>query len=284
MKNKQIKTPFVVKDIDFFIVNLHRFDFRQIWLKTNDKTNVFMKAMILAAGMGTRLRPFTNYRPKALVEVGGIPLLEIAIRRLKHFGCQDIIINVHHFAEQIVRFLEQKDHFGINITISDEQDKLLNTGGGLKKAAPFFADGEAFLLCNTDILTDLDLAALYQSHLESKAMATLATRRRTTSRYLIFDEAGLMHGWTNIKTGELRIPRQESKELQMWAFSGVHVIDPALFAMMPQEEAFSIINLYLKACEKHDIKCYPHEGGVWLDVGRKEMLKEAEELLSKLEI
>ncbi|MEM1319293.1 MAG: nucleotidyltransferase family protein [Bacteroidota bacterium] len=243
-----------------------------------------MKAMILAAGMGTRLRPFTNYHPKALVEVNGMPLLEIAIRRLMYFGCRDIIINVHHFAEQIIRFLERNEHFGINIALSDEQDQLLNTGGGLKKAASFFDDGQAFLLCNTDILTNLDLNAFYQAHLDSEALVTLGVRRRDTSRYLIFDQKGLMHGWANVKSGELCLPRQQSTALQLWAFSGLHIIDPALFKLMPAEEAFSIIDLYLEVCADHPIQSYPHNDSLWLDVGRKEALAAAASITEQLQM
>ena len=164
-----------------------------------------MKAMILAAGLGTRLRPLTNDRPKAMVRIQGIPMLEIVIRRLQFFGIREFIINTHHFADQITDFLKDKDNFGATIHISHEIEEPLETGGALKKAARYFADGAPFLLCNTDILTTLDFYQFFQYHQKSKAMATLATRQRPTSRYLIFDEKNTLSGWTNIKTGALKL-------------------------------------------------------------------------------
>lgn len=241
-----------------------------------------MKAMILAAGLGTRLRPLTNFRPKALVEVNQMPLLEIAIRRLKYFGFEEIIINVHHFAEQIIQFLEKNNHFDIRIEISDERNQLLETGGGLKKAAHFFDDGKPFLLSNTDILSDIDLRAFYQQHIDSKAMATLAVRRRDTSRYLIFNERQNLHGWVNTKTGKMIASRHNSKQLQLMAFSGFHVINPEIFKLMPSDTTFSIIDTYLDASAQHDIIAYPHDGDFWLDVGKTNALKEAEGLAKKL--
>lgn len=241
-----------------------------------------MKAMILAAGLGTRLRPLTNNCPKALVEVNGKPLLEIALQRLKLFGFEDIIINVHHFAEQILRFLEEKENFGLNISISDEREQILETGGGLQKAAPFFDDGAPFLLYNTDILTNLDLHAMYQSHVAQGALVTLAVRQRPTSRYFIFNEAGILSGWTNIKTGEIRLPRPSKGNLQMQAFSGIHIIDPKIFALMPAPGKFSIVDVYLAAAEQHPIYAYPHQENWWLDVGKKESLKEAEQMMKQM--
>ncbi len=160
--------------------------------------------MLFAAGLGTRLRPLTDDRPKALVEVNGTPLLEIAIHRLIVAGCREIIVNVHHFAEQIIGFLKKNDHFGIRIAISDEREALLETGGGLKKAAWFFDDEKPFLVCNTDVLTNLDLQKFYQKHLESGALATLAVRNRPSSRSFLFDETMRLTGWQNTKTGETR--------------------------------------------------------------------------------
>ena len=238
--------------------------------------------MILAAGLGTRLRPLTNDRPKAMVEVNGMPLLEIAIRRLRHFGYQDIIINVHHFAEKIIDFLEEKNNFGIHIEVSDERAQLLNTGGGLKKAGWFFEDGAPFLLCNTDILSNIDLQQFYDFHVKNGGLATLAIRERSTSRYLVFDDGPLLHGWTNVKSGELRMCRLEQEKLQMWAFSGMHIIDPKLLTLMPKDDAFSIIELYLQACTKNEIFGYIHTADEWLDVGKPETLKKAGVLVDKL--
>lgn len=237
-----------------------------------------MKAMILAAGKGTRLRPLTNYQPKALVKVAGVPLLELVIRQLIRHGCKDIIVNVHHFGDQIIQFLKRKDNFGINIAISDEQDELLDTGGGLKKAAPFFSDGKPFLLCNTDILSDLDLRGFYEAHCKTNAIATLAVQWRDTSRYLIFNQEMSLHGWGNIKTGELKIPKNVGTTFQMLAFSGLHVIDPRFFEYMPEEAKFSIIDTYLKASESETIHGFRCDDQRWMDIGRKSSLDAAEPL------
>lgn len=235
-----------------------------------------MKAMILAAGRGTRLRPLTNYQPKALVKVAGVPLLELVIRQLIRHGCRDIIINVHHFGDQILQFLQKKEHFGINIAISDEMDELLDTGGGLKKASSFFDDGKPFILCNTDILSDLDLRAFYEDHCQSDAIATLAVQWRETSRYLLFDQEMVLNGWGNIKTGEIKLPRQKSDALQMLAFSGIHVIDPRFFEFFPEEQKFSIIDTYLNVSKSETIRGYRCDGQQWMDVGKKSSLELAE--------
>lgn len=240
-----------------------------------------MQAMILAAGLGTRLRPLTNYKPKAMVEVGGMPLLEITIRRLIQHGFDDLIINVHHFAEQIIHFLKENNNFGIKISISDEQDQLLETGGALKHASAFFK-GEPFLLCNTDILTNIDLKKMYQSHLEKKAIATLATRQRATSRYLIFDENELLHGWQNIKAGVMKMSRAKQGNLQLRAFSGIHMISPAIFEHITETGKFSIIDVYLRLAQNQAIYSYPHDEDIWLDVGKPEQLKAGQLLVDEI--
>ncbi len=237
-----------------------------------------MKAMIFAAGLGTRLRPYTNDKPKALIEVGGEPLLGIALRRLAAAGCREVVINVHHFAEQVMDFLEKNTPSGIQIHISDERKRLLDTGGGLKKAAPLL-DGDApFLVCNVDILTNLDLAAFYARHCKSKALATLAVRQRTTSRYFLFDEKMCLKGWQNSKTGDVVYVSGVSsvEPLEAWAFSGVHAISPEIFKWMPEEEVFSIIDVYLAAAGKNLVAGYPHDEDVWMDVGSPRSLEEAE--------
>ncbi len=241
-----------------------------------------MKAMILAAGLGTRLRPLTNYHPKALIPVNDIPLLEIVIRRLKHFGVKDIIVNVHHFAEQIISFLEKNHHFDINIVVSDERDQLLNTGGGLKKAGWFFEDGAPFLLCNTDILSNLDLHKFYQAHLASDALVTLAVRKRETSRYLIFSEDKKMQGWVNVKSGKMILRRSHQGNCQLMGFSGLHIIDPKIFDMMPKEDAFSIIDVYLDLASENNLMSYEEDASVWLDVGKPENLAKAALLLNHI--
>ncbi len=244
-----------------------------------------MKAMLFAAGLGTRLRPLTDNRPKALVEVNGTPLLEIAIRRLIAAGCREVIVNVHHFAEQIIGFLKKNDHFGIRIAISDERETLLETGGGLKKAAWFFDDETPFLVCNTDVLTNLDLQKFYQKHLESGALATLAVRNRPSSRSFLFDEKMHLTGWQNTKTGETRwcnpkyINTQTHKHTP-FAFSGIHALNPAIFDRMPDEEQkFSIVETYLQAAASETILGYPHDGDFWFDVGKPEALAKAAEFL-----
>ncbi len=238
-----------------------------------------MKAMILAAGLGTRLRPLTNYQPKAMVEVNGMPLLELVIRRLKYFGFEDIIINVHHFADQITNFLKKKNNFDVNITISDERDQILETGGGLKKAASFFSD-EAFLLCNTDILSDIDLREVYNFHLDSNALATLVVRKRETSRFFIFDESNILHGWMNTQSGEVKLPRSSQGVFKLLAFSGIQVIDPDIFDLMNNKDGFfSIIDIYLEAIQNHKIIGFQHNDGLWLDVGKRENLEQASNII-----
>ena len=241
-----------------------------------------MKAMIFAAGLGTRLRPLTDNMPKALVPVAGKPMLERVIVRLKEAGFNEIIINVHHFGEQIIDFLHAHADFGVNIHISDERDMLLDTGGGIKKARSFLDGDEPFLVHNADILTDIDLSAFYQHHLESNAEATLLVSQRETSRYLLFDPAYNLHGWINKSTGEVKpenfsYRKGDYKEL---AFGGIHVISPSLFRYMensPWEGKFSIIPFYLSVCRQTHIQGYPLQDFRWFDIGKPETLKRAEE-------
>jgi len=241
-----------------------------------------MKAMVLAAGLGTRLRPLTNTQPKAMVEVAGKPLLEHTIQRLIRFGYTEIIVNVHHFADQIIDFLQKKQNFGIRIEISDERERLLDTGGALWKARWFLEGEEPFLLCNTDILTSLDLHQFRAHHIQKGGVVTLATRKRSTSRYLIFDQEDQLHGWTNIKTGELKLARLEQNHLELRGFSGYHFIEPSLLAELPQEEAFSIIPFYLDAAKKHALYSYPHDSDIWIDVGKPEELAKGAEFLAQI--
>lgn len=239
-----------------------------------------MKAMIFAAGLGTRLQPLTNHKPKALVEINGIALLEIAIKRLRNYGFTEVIINIHHYGEQILHFLEINNNFDIQIAVSDERELLLETGGALKKARHLF-DEQPILVCNADVLTNMDLKVFYDEHCQSDALATLAVRKRETSRYLQFDDENILSGWRNVKTGEVKVARNIA-QANDWAFSGIHVISPGLFDYMPQEEKFSIIDVYLKAASKEILKAYPHDNDVWLDVGKMEALKKAETLFSTI--
>lgn len=236
-----------------------------------------MKAMIFAAGLGTRLRPLTNERPKALAEVNGVPLLEIAIRRLQQAGAGELIVNIHHLGEQIEAFLHRKTFPGLHIAISDERDLLLDTGGGLKKAAWFFDDGQPFIVYNADVLTTLDLKAMYDAHIRSGAIATLAVRERASSRAFLFDAGGSLSGWRNTATGAERICRH-ADTLHPLAFSGIHVISPRLFDYMPAQDVFSIVEVYLDVAARETILAWRHDADLWLDVGKPEQLARAQEL------
>lgn len=236
-----------------------------------------MKAMIFAAGLGTRLRPLTNDRPKALVEVNGTTLLEINIRRMIHYGVREIIINTHHFAEKIEEFIKSKDAFGIRIELSHEVERPLETGGGLKKAGWFFEDEGPFLVCNADILSNIDLSKLYQAHVASGALATYAVQQRDTSRYMLHDLDMQLCGWMNTKTKAVRISRMAS-QMSMYSFSCFHVIQPAIFATAPEQEYFSMIDWYLQLANTHTIMGYRHDDDLWCDVGKPETLSEAAEV------
>ncbi len=228
-----------------------------------------IKAMILAAGMGTRLRPITNTIPKALVMVGGRTLLEGAIRHLADYGVKEIIINVHHFADQVIQYLDQNKNFGLNISISDERDQLLDTGGGLKKVSRFFAGGKPFFVRNVDIVSDLDLHCMMKQHLESNALATLAIRKRETSRYFLFDPELRLCGWTNLKTGEEILSLETKMYLEMFAFSGIQVINPDIFSLITQEGKFSLTSLYLNLAKDNLIRGFLDTSSVWKDVGKE---------------
>ncbi|MEI6682050.1 MAG: nucleotidyltransferase family protein [Bacteroidota bacterium] len=226
-----------------------------------------MKAMILAAGLGTRLKPFTDLHPKALFEVEGKTLLEHSLLHLKHAGIHEVIINVHHFAVQIIDFLRQHENFGLKITISDETGELLETGGGVKKAAWFFTGNESAVIRNVDILSDLDLLAMELFHRESHALATLAVRDRQTSRYLLFDRSMQLCGWENITTGERKISR-DAPLLSPFAFSGIQVISPEIFSSVTEKGRFSLTGMYLRLAAGQKILGYLDEGKIWKDVGR----------------
>ncbi len=237
-----------------------------------------MKAMLFAAGLGTRLQNETANKPKALVEIGGKTLLQHAIEKLKAHGIKEIVLNVHHFADLVIDFIESRD-WGIPIYISNESDKLLETGGGLKKAAPFFADNSPILIYNVDILSSLNLRKLKETHLKSGALATLVVRQRETQRYFKFDANKNLVGWLNKKTGETKISRSENFEnATEMAFSGIHIIQPELLNLMPTEDRFSIVKVYLELAKTHEIKGYFDSSDLWIDVGKPEQLAQAREL------
>jgi NDP-sugar pyrophosphorylase family protein len=237
-----------------------------------------MRAMILAAGLGTRLRPLTDDRPKALVEVAGQTLLGITLRRLREFGIREVIVNVHHFADMVVDYLKKHGNFGMRIEISRE-DVLLDTGGGLKKAAWFFLEEghaeEPFLLHNVDVLSTIDFRRMAEFHQQNQALATLAVQGRETSRYLLFDERQQLCGRRVGRNEEPEIVRP-SKEMLALAFSGVHVISPRLLPMMAEDGVFSIINSYLRlAGEGERISAFRADDFYWRDLGKPENVAQA---------
>ncbi|MGC1448438.1 MAG: nucleotidyltransferase family protein [Candidatus Sulfotelmatobacter sp.] len=240
-----------------------------------------MKAMILAAGLGTRLRPLTDDRPKALVEVAGRTLLEITLRRLRQFGIREVIVNVHHFADRVVEYLRKNDNFGMRIEISREE-VLLDTGGGLKKAAWFFLEDssheeEPLLLHNVDVVSTIELDRMVQFHRQNQALATLAVQRRETSRYLLFDERGQLCGRRMGRDQPQEIVRP-SRETQAMAFCGVHVVSPRLLARMIESGVFSIVTSYLRiAGEGGGIFAFPADQYYWRDLGRPENVTQAAE-------
>jgi len=236
-----------------------------------------MKAMIFAAGLGTRLRPLTNSIPKALVELNGRSLLEIAIERLKTFGVTEFIVNVHHHAEKIVSFLQTKNNFGVRIEISREDDLLLDTGGGLKKASWFFLEGNSpqpFILHNVDVLSTIDLHQMVKFHHEKSALATLAVQERQSSRQLLFDEAGLLSGRHKSETSDEIV--RTAANIQPLAFSGIHVISPRLLNLITESGVFSIIDTYLRlAAASEKISAFRADQFYWRDLGRLEDLAQA---------
>jgi NDP-sugar pyrophosphorylase family protein len=247
-----------------------------------------MKAMILAAGLGTRLRPLTDHRPKALVEIAGRTLLEITLSRLRDFGIRDVIINVHHFAEMVIEYLKANADFGMNIEVSREE-VLLDTGGGLKKAGYFFWDGphrleEPFILHNVDVISTIDLRRMVQWHTENQALATLAVQDRQTSRYLLFDEHLQLCGRRLGRDQELELVRP-SQQVKALAFSGIHVISPRLLALMKEEGAFSIITSYLRlAAQGEKILAFRADGCYWRDLGSPENVQQAAEDLKQKDL
>jgi len=239
-----------------------------------------MKAMVLAAGLGTRLRPLTDARPKALVEVGGRTLLEITLARLREFGVREVIVNVHHFADMVVEFLKSRDDFGMQIEVSREDDLLLDTGGGLKKAAHFFLGGsgdEPFILHNVDVISTIDLHRMVQAHAQRQTLATLAVQERESSRYLLFDEAHQLCGRRLVREGKTEMARPSSQP-QALAFCGIHIISPRLLGMMSEQGAFSIIDAYLRLAAKGEkILAFRADGSYWRDLGKPEQILAAEE-------
>lgn len=244
-----------------------------------------MKAFIFAAGMGTRLKPLTDSIPKALVPVDGVPMLEILLIKLKRAGFTEVIINVHHFADQIEDFLRAKGNFGMQITCSDERACLLDTGGALKQARPLIGRDEPLLIHNVDILSNVDLRALYTQHLENRCAATLLVSQRDTQRYLLFDQEDRLTGWHNIATGEIKTiynPQEVIHDRHL-AFSGIHVVSPeVLDAMENWPTVFSITPFYLQSCKQLCIKGTQVDHLRMMDIGKVDSLNQAAAFLNTL--
>lgn len=237
-----------------------------------------MNAFIFAAGLGTRLKPLTDTMPKALVPVAGKPLLAHVVEKLKAAGCKKIVINIHHFGDMIIDYVKSQGGFGIDIVFSDERQMLLETGGAIKHAVELLGN-EPFLIHNVDILSNVDIKALWNEHLNSGSAATLLVSKRSSTRALLFDTEGNLTAWTNKSTGEVKTPYEsvDIASLKEFAFSGIHVFSPSLFKYFgAYPEKFSIIDFYLNTCKAEKIKAYTQEGLQLLDVGKLDSLEKAE--------
>jgi len=241
-----------------------------------------MKAIILAAGLGTRLRPITEKIPKALIEVNGTPMIERVLLKLKSHGVADVIINLHHYPEMIKIFLESKNNFGLNISYSDETDQVLETGGGLLRASWFFNDGEPFFVHNVDVISNVDLTEMWEFHKKHNSLATLFVQNRNSSRYLLFNEDHLLKGWANIKTGETIKVDGSGQGLTKLAFNGIHIIDPKIFTLIKKTGVFSIIGPYLELAGKYPIRGFSSVSAKYIDIGKPESLLDAEELVRQM--
>jgi mannose-1-phosphate guanylyltransferase len=243
-----------------------------------------VKAMILAAGLGTRLKPVTDKIPKALISINNTPLIELVIKKLIKFGIKEIIINVHHHAEQIMDFIRKKKQFQIDIEFSHEPS-LLDTGGALKNAAWFFDDNKAFLLHNVDILSDLDLNEMLLYHMKNKATVTLAVRSRKTSRYLLFNEKNQFIGWKKVNGKEIvKIMNKNVNVITPFSFMGIHLISPVIFSKMPEKKIFPIIEFYLKLAQKGEfIQSFHADSYFWFDLGKPEYIEKAGNYLRSIQ-
>jgi NDP-sugar pyrophosphorylase family protein len=237
-----------------------------------------MKAMIFAAGLGKRLGTITRETPKALVDINGKTALHLAVEKCSGFGFNDIIINVHHFADMVEEEVKRLNKMGYRVSVSDERELLLENGGGLYKARSFF-DSDPFLLYNVDIISDMDLAALYRLHSEKNGLATLAVRHRPGKRFLLVDGEGRLRGWRNILTGEQILTGPDDSGLSEIAFSSMHIAEPEIFNYMT-EGIYTLIDLYLRLAPDHRIYTLKHDEGYWVDVGTPESLELVRNLLS----
>ncbi len=236
--------------------------------------------MIFAAGLGTRLYPLTKDKPKALVEIAGKTLLQLAIEKVSLAGYNDLVINIHHFGDQIIEFLKKNNNFGLDISISDERDQLLNTGGGILKAAPWLTGDEPFLVYNVDVLSNIDLQLFRKYHDERGGLVTLVVRDRKTARYLAFDQAMQLSGWRNIKTGD-EISSRDMQSCSLFAFSGIQLIEPAIFKLITETGSFPLIPLYLRLAADQRIIGFRDESSLWMDLGKPDQIIEAEKFILK---
>ncbi|MDE3247866.1 MAG: NTP transferase domain-containing protein [Bacteroidota bacterium] len=236
-----------------------------------------MKGMIFAAGLGTRFKPWTDKHPKALAIVNGKSLLQRNVEYLRQYGIDEVVVNVHHFADQIKEAVEKNRGWGSRIIISDETEQVLETGGGLLKARPFLEGTEPFVTVNADILTDLSIKRLLDYHKDYKPLISFGVTKRKTSRYFLFDELDRLHGWRNTKTGDEIIPLP-GKQLVEMAYSCVVIFEPRIFSLMTQTGKFSLVDTYLSLCKDHLILGYDHTGDKFADVGKPESVAQAEAL------
>jgi len=243
------------------------------------KTKVF----ILAAGLGTRLKPLTDTKPKAMVYLNGKPLLEHIILKMKSQGFDDFVINVHHFANQIENFLKEKNNFNCRIQISDERAELLDTGGALLKAENLLSDTDQIIIHNVDIFSDINLNKLIDFKIKNNALATLAVHKSNSSRKLLFDENNQLCRWKNINTGEEKIVRKYKGKLTEYAFTGIHIINTDIFNHITETGKFSIIDLYLRLAKTERIISSPVKYNYWFDLGKLETLKKASQLINNMQ-
>jgi N-acetyl-alpha-D-muramate 1-phosphate uridylyltransferase len=239
-----------------------------------------MKGLILAAGLGTRLMPLTATKPKALVEVNGVPLLEIAIRKLARAGFTDIIVNVHHHAGMVIEYLKNQSFPGVNIAISDETGELLDTGGAILHAQWFLDGKEPFLVHNVDVISDVNLQTLAEAHLKNDGLATLSVGERQTSRYFLFDNSMKLVGWKDISKDVTRWADKPVELAKPLAFSGIHIISPEIFHLFEEKGKFSVIDTYLRLAKNHPVYGYVHQGKTWFDLGKPDQLASVSQFLA----
>lgn len=240
-----------------------------------------MKALILAAGLGTRLKPMTDNMPKALVPFANKSIIDYLIEKLYKSGISEIAVNLHHYGNVLKKYLIENNKYNINFYFSDETDLLLDTGGAIKKASEFLNNTEPFIVHNVDVLSDINLNEMYDFHLKTGNLVTLAVRKRNSSRYFLFDSNNLLCGWENTKTDEKKIVKNYISQYYPFAFSGIQIVSPEIFEFMPSEDKFSVVDFYLKLASNNNIGAYLHDKNFWFDLGTIQKIKEAEMYFEK---